>query len=246
MSNTNKKLLIVVIILAVILIAVIAIFAGFYLGSKDTPVYTPTPDSSVGTSQGSGKDDFGGDVNKGKSESSSESSSGSGSGSGNSTGSTSSVTVNVAESSTTESSTSSSTPKSESSTPPESSTDSSKAAEKLTTRQILDSSMYWADESGKYGFAAQAKGEYEVLLDDEVYHTLQIITVDEDKIDGFTYNMIMELENYSTGVISTIPLYCHQMDYGKGIHIQLMMWDGSVKYLEPSDVDPFQKFAQNP
>ena len=40
MSNTNKKLLIVVIILAVILIAVVALFAGFYLGSKETPVYT--------------------------------------------------------------------------------------------------------------------------------------------------------------------------------------------------------------
>ena len=238
MSGVNKKLLIVVLILAVILIVIIAVIGGYYIGSRNTSADSQTPDSSVASVPENGKGEVDGSFSKGKQE---QSDTGAViTSTFSDTSSDTSQTSSVSESS------SSSVPESSSSQTQESSAEQSTSQEALTTRQILDSSMYWADDSGKFGLTACAKGEFDVLLDDEVYHTTQIITVDEDKIDGFTYNMIMELENYSTGVISTVPLYCHQMSYGKGIHIQLMMWDGTVKYLEPSDTDLLAKFQQNP
>ena len=242
MSNVNKKLLIVVLILAVILIVIIAVIAGYYVGANNSSTETPDPGSSTASVSENGKES----MNKGKQDQQDTGAVITSTFTDTSSGVSQISSVIESSASSVPESSSSSVPQSSSSQTQESSTDQSKSPETLTTRQILDSSMYWADDSGKYGLTACAKGEFDVLLDDEVYHTTQIITVEEDKIDGFTYNMIMELENYSTGVISTVPLYCHQMSYGKGIHIQLMMWDGSVKYLEPSDTDPLAKFSQNP
>ena len=116
--------------------------------------------------------------------------------------------------------------------------------EVLTPRQILDSSMYWADDAVTVGIMATAGGNYDVMIDEEVFHTTQVLAFDDDLLNGWTYNMILVMESYTDDHEATVPLYAHQMDYGEGIHIQMMDWDNKIRYLEPTTDNPFKKFAQ--
>ena len=89
-----------------------------------------------------------------------------------------------------------------------------------------------------------AGGNYDVMIGDEVFHTTQVLSFDDDTLNGWTYNMILVMESYVDDHEATVPLYAHQMDYGKGVHIQMMDWDNKIIYLEPTDDNPLKKFAQ--
>ncbi len=104
--------------------------------------------------------------------------------------------------------------------------------------------MYWADEAVTVGFMATAGGNFDIMINDEVFHTTQIMAFDDDTLDGWTYNMIIIMESYTDDHEASIPLYAHQADYGKGIHIQMMNWENKIIYLEPTDKNPLSKFAQ--
>ena len=221
MQDVNKKLVWSTAILALLLIAVIGFFAGMYFGGKNKPEVPAVSDttqtdngSNTGNNTGSGSNPG----NTTPSNGGSGSSGGGGSGSSGSGGSGSSGSG---------SGSSSETPK-----------------EVLTPRQILDSSMYWADEAVTVGFMATAGGNYDIMINDEVFHTTQILAFDDDTLDGWTYNMIIIMESYTDDHEASIPLYAHQADYGKGIHIQMMNWENKIVYLEPTDQNPLSKFAQ--
>ena len=221
MQDVNKKLVWSTAILALLLIAVIGFFAGMYFGGKNKPEFPAVPDttqtdngSNTGNNTGLGPNPG----NTTPSNGGSGSSGGGGSGSSGSGGSGSSGSG---------SGSSSETPK-----------------EVLTPRQILDSSMYWADEAVTVGFMATAGGNYDIMINDEVFHTTQILAFDDDTLDGWTYNMIFIMESYTDDHEASIPLYAHQADYGKGIHIQMMNWENKIVYLEPTDQNPLSKFAQ--
>lgn len=222
MQDVNKKLVWSTAILALLLIAVVCFFAGMYFGGKnntDVPSVpagqTDTPSGTSNSNSGSSGTGSNSDGGNSTSGPGTADSGSSGSGSGGSSGSS-------------DSGTGSETPK-----------------EVLTPRQILDSSMYWADEAVTVGFMATAGGNYDVMIGEEVFHTTQILSFDSDStLDGWTYNMILIMESYTDDHEASVPLYAHQMDYGSGIHIQMMTWDNKVVYLEPTDDNPLKKFAQ--
>ena len=84
---------------------------------------------------------------------------------------------------------------------------------------------------------AAAKGEWELRIDSDFYIVHQVLSVPEDVIDGFTYNLILVMEN-SDGAECTTCVYAYEMGYGAGIHVQFMRWDGTVEQLEPVDDYP--------
>ena len=219
MQNVNKKLVWSTAILSLLLIAILGFLAGMYFGGKNTPE-VPTSPGTTQTDNGSGQTNN----NSGGSTSNPGSSTSSGSGS---TSSSSGSNSSGSSSGSSGSESGSETPK-----------------EVLTPRQILASSPYWADEAVTVGFMETAGGNYDVMINDEVFHTTQVLAFDDDTLNGWTYNMILVMESYTDDHEATVPLYAHQMDYGKGIHIQMMDWDNKIIYLEPTDDNPLKKFAQ--
>ena len=218
MQGVNKKLVWSTAILALLLIAVICFFAGMYLGGKNNTDVPTAPVGQTNTPSGT--------TNNGSGSSGSDSSSGSGS-SSSGTGTADGGSSGSGSGSSSGSDSGSEAPK-----------------EVLTPRQILDSSMYWADDAVTVGFMATAGGNFDVMIGEEVFHTTQILSFDDDTLDGWTYNMILILESYTDDHEASVPLYAHQMDYGKGVHIQMMTWDNKIVYLEPTDDNPLKKFAQ--
>ena len=214
----NKKWVISTVVLALILVGLLGFLAGRFFSPGGTPE-VPVTDPADNTGSAGSTDPAG--------------SGNTGAGTGSGTGKTDSGTGSSGTSGTTDSS---------GSTGGDTSTEKP-PVEVLTPRQILDSSMYWANESKTVGLCATAGGNFDVMIDDEVFKTTQIIQSD-DVYDGFTYNIIMEMESYVDDRIASTVLYCHQMDYGEGIHIQFMRWDGTVEYLEPTKENPLKKFAQ--
>ena len=71
-----------------------------------------------------------------------------------------------------------------------------------------------------------------------------LMTGFEDVYDSFTYNMIVEVENYQSGVIATFPLYCFQDTEDGSVGMRMMTWEGEVLLLLPTDKNPLAKFAQ--
>ncbi len=118
-----------------------------------------------------------------------------------------------------------------------------KTWETLTPTQILYTPMYWADETGWFGLMATAGGEFDIMVGDDVFHSTQVMSGFEDVYNGFTYNIIIEMENYQNGVIATLPFYCYQDEEG-GIHMQVLSWTENVFPMEPSETNPLAKFAQ--
>lgn len=117
-----------------------------------------------------------------------------------------------------------------------------KTWETLTPTQILYTPMYWADETGWFGLMATAGGEFDIMVGDDVFHSTQVMSGFEDVYNGFTYNIIIEMENYQNGVIATLPFYCYQDEEG-GIHMQVLSWTENVFPMEPSETNPLAKFA---
>ena len=232
MQNVNKKLAWSTAILALLLIAIIGFFAGMYFGGKNK-TDVPTAPGTSQTSNGSGTTNNG--------SGSSNTSNGSTTPSGNSGGS-SSTDTNTSSSGGSSGSSGSGSSSGSSDSGSRGSSEAPK--EVLTPRQILDSSMYWANEDVTVGFMATAGGNFDVMINDEVFKTTQILSVDEDTLDGWTYNMILIMESYTDDHEASVPLYCHQADYGDGIHIQMMNWENKIVYLEPTDDNPLKKFAQ--
>ena len=216
MENGNKKWIWATAILAMLLIALLGFLAGMYFGKGNNLFGPGTQTVDPGTPQ----------INNGGS-------------SGDSGTSGSGMKPSTSGSSSSGSSTTGSG--SDSSSKPE--TPSVPSFEILTTRQILDSSMYWGDDSGYVGLMATAGGNYDVMIGDEVFHTLQILILDEDEIEGFTYNCVLDMESYVDDHEATSPLYCYQDEYG-GCHMKFLTWDGIVLDVEPMTQNPLKKFAQ--
>ena len=226
MQDVNKKLVWSTAILALLLIGVLGFMAGMFFGGKKaepapaavapgtTDPGTATAPAPSGGGTDSGKTDSG-KTDSGKTESPATAGDPGSSGSSGSGSSGSGGGSGEPES----------------------------PWEKLTPTQILYTPTYWADETGWFGLMATAGGEFDIMVGDQVYHSTQVMSGFEDVYNGFTYNIIIEMENYQDGVIATLPFYCYQDENG-GVHMQVMSWTENVFPMEPSETNPLAKFAQ--